>query len=213
MGKRRDEEQRRGTGEEKGGGEEQGAQEQGGEKEAGVCQFFRPGTDGQAGGAESNPVPAPSRDQWLSVEPQGPDSVPHAQLGGATHPQQLELKSDENAGLCMNIQGLYPMSNRTKVAYLSDLAAESVAPFIALTETHLTAEILSAEIQITGYTLYRSDRQGGRSHGGCGVYCRDDLTVRELEKYSNNFCESQVIEIKELDLILVNVYRSPNSPM
>ena len=113
----------------------------------------------------------------------------------------------------MNIQGLFPLSNRTKVAHLIDLAAESNTPFISLTETHLTAEILSAEIQIPGYTMYRSDRQGGRTHGGCGVYCRDDLTVRERGKYSNNFCESQVIELQELDLILVNIYRPPNSPM
>ena len=104
------------------------------------------------------------------------------------------------------------MSNRTKVAHLCDLAAESNTPFIAITETYLTVDILSAEIQIPGYTLYRSDRQGGRTHGGCGVYCRDNLTVREREKYSNNFCESQVLEFKELDLILVNIYRPPNSP-
>ena len=112
----------------------------------------------------------------------------------------------------MNIQGLFPMSNRTKVAHLRDLAAESNTPFISLTETHLSEDILSAEVQIPGYTLYRSDRQGGRTHGGCAIYCRDDLTVKERAKYSNNFCESQVIELKELDLILVNIYRPPNSP-
>ena len=57
------------------------------------------------------------------------------------------------------------MKNKTKVAYLRDLASESNAPFIAIQESHLTGEILSAEIQIFGYTLYRSDREGGRSHG------------------------------------------------
>ena len=34
----------------------------------------------------------------------------------------------------------------------------------------------------------------------------------EKENYSNNCCESQVIEIKELDLLVVNIYRPPNAP-
>ena len=112
----------------------------------------------------------------------------------------------------MNIGGLYPRSNKTKVAYLSDLATESQAPFIAMTESHLTADVLSAEVQITDYKLYRSDRLGGRTHGGCAVYCRKDITVIERFKYSNNCCECQVLELKELELLLVNVYRPPNAP-
>ena len=44
------------------------------------------------------------------------------------------------------------------------------------------------------------------------MYCREDLTVTEKLKYSNNFCESQIIEIKELDLILITIYRPPHSP-
>ena len=104
------------------------------------------------------------------------------------------------------------MNDRTKVAYLRDLATDSHAPFIAMQETHLTAEVQSAEVQIPGYTLYRSDRLGGRTHGGCAVYCREDLTVIEKESYSNNCCESQVLEIKQLDMFLVNIYRPPNSP-
>ena len=58
------------------------------------------------------------------------------------------------------------MRNRTKVAYLSDLSEESNTPFISITESHLTPDVLSAEVAITGYTVYRSDRLGGRSHGG-----------------------------------------------
>ena len=96
---------------------------------------------------------------------------------------------------------------------MSDLALESFAPFIALTESHLTEDILSAEVQISGYNLYRSDRMGGRSHGGCAVYCREDITVIERAKYSNNCCESQVFEVKELELLLINIYRPPNSPL
>ena len=103
------------------------------------------------------------------------------------------------------------MSNRTKVAYLADLAAESTAPFLTLTETHFTPDMKSAEVAILGYTLYRSDRLGGRSHGGCASYVRDDLTAVEKRKYSNNCCESQILEIKEMDLLLINIYRPPSA--
>ena len=108
---------------------------------------------------------------------------------------------------------MYPKKDRTKVAYLCDLANDSNAPFMAIQESHLTADILSAEIQIPGYTLYRSDRLGGRSHGGCAVYCKDDLTVTEILRYSNNCCEIQMLNIKELGLILTNCYRPPGSPL
>ena len=105
------------------------------------------------------------------------------------------------------------MKDRTKVAYLRDMANDSNAPFIAIQETHLTAEILSAEIQINDYTLYRSDRTGGRTHGGCAVYCKDDLTVTEIFKYSNNCCEIQMLDMKELGIILINCYRPPGTPI
>ena len=112
----------------------------------------------------------------------------------------------------MNIRGLYPRSDKTKVAYLSQLTADDNVPFVALQETHLTPDVLGAEVHLEGYTLYRSDRAGGRSHGGVALYVRDDLTTRQLSKYSNNFVESQVLEIVELELVLVNIYRPPNSP-
>jgi exonuclease III len=76
----------------------------------------------------------------------------------------------------------------------------------------MTPEILSAEVSIYGYTMYRIDRMGGRSHGGCAVYVRDDLTVIERDTYSNNYCESQVLEIRELELLLINIYRPPSAP-
>ena len=90
-------------------------------------------------------------------------------------PEPHELKSEENVAISMNIRGLLPMKNKTKVAYLSDLAAQSNALFITLTETHMTPDILSAEVAINNYSFYRSDRLGGRTHGGCAIYVREDL--------------------------------------
>ena len=107
--------------------------------------FFRYRPNNQARDPASFPLPdAPARGQWLCS--QDAASVSGVKLGGDIQQEQHQLREDENAGLYMNIRGLYPRNNKTKVAYLSDLATESKAPFLAITESHLSADVLSAEI-------------------------------------------------------------------
>ena len=83
---------------------------------------------------------------------------------------------------------------------------------IVLTESHLSDNILSAEVSIPGYTLYRSDRVG-RTHGGTCSYVRDDLATQLLLSCSNSVCESLVLKVKTLDLLLVTIYRPPDSSL
>ena len=85
------------------------------------------------------------------------------------------------------------------------------APFISLTETHLNSEILDAEINIPGYTPYRCDRIG-RSHGGVCTFVRNDLVVTVLLKDSNSYCDTLVLKIHQMDLIMINFYRPPKCP-
>ena len=122
-----------------------------------------------------------------------------------------KVKVDKNGGIYANIRGLYPKSNQTKVPYLEDLAIVSNAPFICLTETHLNPEILDAEIQIKNYTLFRSDRQG-RTHGGVCTYVRNDLATSVILKDSNSYCDTLVLRIHQLNLLLINLYRPPKCP-
>ena len=95
--------------------------------------------------------------------------------------------------------------------YLQDTAIESNAPFIALTETHLKPEILDPEVKIDGWSLYRTDRGPGKSHGGVAIYLRNDLIGQLVTSHSNSICETLVVKVKTLNLILVCVYRPPNS--
>ena len=104
-------------------------------------------------------------------------------------------------------------SNRNKVKYLRDTAVESNAPFLVITETHLKPHILSAEVKIDGYSLYRSDRGPDKSHGGVAIYLRDDLTGQLVVAASNNMCETLAIKVKTLNLLLIVVYRPPNSTL
>ena len=93
-------------------------------------------------------------------------------------------------------------SNRNKVKYLRDSAVESNAPFIAITETHLKPEVLDAEVRIDGWSLYRADRGPGKSHGGVAIYLRNDLIGQLVTAHSNSQCETLVVKVKTLNLLL-----------
>ena len=93
---------------------------------------------------------------------------------------------------------------------MKNLAIESNAPWIALTETWLNPDILSAEVQIKGMNLYRADREG-RTHGGCALYVRSDLTSELVAVHSNMACDTLIVKIKSLNLLIFVNYRPPDS--
>ena len=83
---------------------------------------------------------------------------------------------------------------------------------IVITESWLSSEIEDAELNVPGWILYRSDRGGGRSHGGCAVYIRNNLTSQMVMSHSNSYCESIGIKIKTLETLVICTYRPPDSP-
>lgn len=97
---------------------------------------------------------------------------------------------------------------------LHELALEENTDIMALTETHLSENVLDAEINMQNYTIYRADRID-RSHGGVAMYIKNNLTptLEVLTKYSNKTTEMLAVHIKKLDLIIINVYRPPNTKM
>ena len=106
------------------------------------------------------------------------------------------------------------MSNNTKVNFLQDLCNSPSRNIIAivLTETHLSPQILDAEVQISDFCLYRKDR-ADRSHGGVAIYLRNDLIVQKSFSYSNGVCEYICLKIKleSRSILLSNIYRPPNA--
>ena len=143
----------------------------------------------QAGGSKSQPG-GPS---------QGPD------------PATATVRRDKNGAIYLNIRGLYPKSNRTKLCYLRDLATMKMTSMIVISESWLTPDIQDSELTIPGWTLYRTDRGGGRTHGGCAVYLRNDLTSELVLQHSNSVCESIGIRIKTLETLLLCTYRPPGT--
>ena len=91
----------------------------------------------------------------------------------------------------LNIAGLKPQTVPSKIPYVEDLLKDKNQLFIVLSETWLKNHT-NAELNIDGYSLYRSDRTGrkhtrGRFSGGVGIYLRADLaaTAEEVLKFSN----------------------------
>jgi len=113
--------------------------------------------------------------------------------------------------ITINIQGLYPKSNQSKVPFLKDIVQQYNVKFLTLTETHLKPEILDSEIHVEGYAPFRSDRTN-RSHGGVITYVHNSLPCIQQLSYSNQYCSVVIVKATKLNLVLITVYRPPNCP-
>ena len=85
---------------------------------------------------------------------------------------------------------------------------------IALTESHLTENNYDSEVQLNGYTCYRTDRASGRKKGGVVTYVHNTFStcVEILAAGSNAYVEYHMLYIKQLDLVVVTLYRPPECP-
>ena len=88
---------------------------------------------------------------------------------------------------------------------------------MALTETWLKGHT-QAELNIDGYRLFRSDRKGrqytrGRFSGGAALYMRSDIsaTAEQLLTFSNGVVEALVVHSERENLMIVVLYRQPDS--
>ena len=105
----------------------------------------------------------------------------------------------------LNLQGLHDTGQYGKIKLIQDLLSNSDSLFIALTETHLNDNVLSAELDIENYTLFRSDRIN-RKCGGVALYVRDGLGSCEVLKFSNEDCESRIVKIEKVKPLIITVY-------
>lgn len=119
-----------------------------------------------------------------------------------------------------NVQGLLPKTTTSCVPFIQDFLHDKKQMFVSLTETWLDGQ-LEAEVSITDYCIYRSDRdfskriknkQKGRSSGGVACYVRKDLAVgmEEVLSFSNGVVECLVLYSKQLNIAIITVYRQPD---
>ena len=107
------------------------------------------------------------------------------------------------------MNGLYTRNDRTKVERLRLVAAELNVKLIVVTESHLNNDILSAEVTMEGYQLYRADRSPGRIKGGIALYVENELNTHciDMSSGSTSAVEYQILFVDIWNLMLVIVYR------
>ena len=108
-----------------------------------------------------------------------------------------------------NIRGLYPLSNQYKVKAIEDIANLESVSIIALSELHLSGDILDGEIEIDGFICHRSDRIE-RSHGGVITYIKNNISSTRVLEFSNSKCEVVGVLLEKCNTLILNVYRPPN---
>ncbi|MPC32334.1 hypothetical protein E2C01_025645 [Portunus trituberculatus] len=106
-----------------------------------------------------------------------------------------------------NIQGLYPKTNQSKLPFLRELSSKEDFMIIALTETHLSAVVKEAEMNIPNYTSFRTDRKA-RTHGGTITYLRNDIAsnANMVLSYSDGHIGLQEIHIQVCNMFFLNCY-------
>ena len=124
---------------------------------------------------------------------------------------------DNNIGL-LNVEGL-KTSSTSSVSYIRDILEEHKMQAILLTETWLR-DHLDAEVNIPGYSIFRSDRvrtkkRRGRNSGGTAIYLRNDLASPSevLLQYSSGVIECTCLKVPNPNVVICSVYRQPNDPV
>ena len=114
----------------------------------------------------------------------------------------------------MNIQGLAPQTVQSKVPFITDIIQKQL--FFGLSETWLK-DHKDAELDIDGYTLYRSDssrkkKSRGRYSGGVAFYVRDDIAISSepILIYSTSSVQLLCLYSKVENLVLACLYRQPD---
>jgi len=117
----------------------------------------------------------------------------------------------------LNIAGLRPQTVPSKVPYIEDLLKDKNQLFTVLSETWLKNHT-QAELNIAGYSLYRSDRMGrkhtrGRFSGGVAIYLRADLaaTAEKVLTFSNGVVEAVAVYSEKENLFICGIYRQPDN--
>ena len=94
-----------------------------------------------------------------------------------------------------------------KLNKLRALAADTNFKVICITESHLSSDILDAEIGIANYNLFRCDRIGGDG-GGSVIYVHNTITAHRIDTFIAPDSLAINLDLPNCPLTLTCVYRS-----
>ena len=78
-----------------------------------------------------------------------------------------------------------------------------------MTDTFLRPEIFDLEINMTGFSVERADKEC-RVGGGVCLFINSKIKYKTLLSYSNSVCEVLVVSVDNPNVIIVNLYRPPS---
>ena len=101
-------------------------------------------------------------------------------------------------------------SSRWKIPFIQETitAGSCLPPFVAITESWLKSYITDAQIEISGYQAFRSDRPD-RVGGGCILYVHNDLVVTDWYHYEDRCHNLVTCYSKPCNTLIALVYRPP----
>ena len=102
------------------------------------------------------------------------------------------------------------MSNRVKVSTLEDSLEIENSIGVCLTETWLDESISDAEIQMSNFDIFRSDRSV-RQRGGVALYLRKELIGKKILSFSNSVVEALIVKVRKIRTLFVCIYRPPST--
>ena len=117
----------------------------------------------------------------------------------------------------MNLNGINPTfkKHKIKLKTLSDIISENEyeIPFFIISETHLKEYISDAEVSIPNYNIIRADRPTTKRKGGVAIYSHHTFSLEEIQTFSNSYCELAMAYNKVNNLIVIALYRPPDTPI
>jgi hypothetical protein len=122
---------------------------------------------------------------------------------------------------CSYVPSLFLSNSRSlvnKIDELSGTVSNLLADIVVITETWLTSNVDSAVINLSGFSIFRRDRENCRRGGGVCAYVKNCLPVIHLKDLSNPEFEALWLLIKPRRLprginsiVLGAIYHPPNS--
>ncbi|CAB3979992.1 Hypothetical predicted protein [Paramuricea clavata] len=123
-----------------------------------------------------------------------------------------KLMSSRGLKIChQNICGLFNKIDLLRVNF--DLMKE--LHILGISESHLTKDITDPEISISGYNIFRRDRQNN-NYGGIVVYVKETVNSVRREDLESDFIEGIWLEIlfpNTRSILVGNFYRPPEGSL
>ena len=100
---------------------------------------------------------------------------------------------------------------KNKLKMLEERSILNNAFIVALTESHLKSGILDAEIQLSGFQVFRADRRDEIRKGGVITYVKEFYArgLKVLTSGCNGSVEWLVLFLPVIKSVVINIYRPP----